>query len=172
MSMALGGKSPVTDINVTPLIDVVLVLLIIFMVTMPLAEKQMGARVPEYTPPNTQIETEPPPPDQVMITALKNGKVLFNKDEMSIEEAATKTFEIVKGKDKPVFFTAVDDAKYAQAIKAMDALRTAGVKIIAMMTDPPQLPGDAPPGTPPGTPPTPGAPETPPTPPTPPEPGK
>ncbi len=160
MSMALGSKRPVTDINVTPLIDVVLVLLIIFMVTMPLAEKQMVTRVPEYQPPNTTvIENEPPPPDQVLITTLKNGKVLFNKDEMTIEEAAAKTFEIVKGKDKPVFFTAVDDAKYSQAIKAMDALRTVGVKTIAMMTDPPTLPGEPPPGTPgapaPGAPPEP-----------------
>ena len=71
---------PSTDINVTPLIDVVLVLLIIFMVLTPLAEKQMFLRVPEYEPAN--CSWSPPdqvPPDQTVLTVKTDGRVLLNR---------------------------------------------------------------------------------------------
>ena len=64
MGMALGTKKPTSDINVTPLIDVVLVLLIIFMVLTPLAEKQKYTRVPEYQP-----EAQPVPGVKVVQVA-------------------------------------------------------------------------------------------------------
>ena len=60
MAMQLGTKRPMNDINMTPLIDVVLVMLIIFMVLTPLAEKQKFTRVPDYQP-----EAAPVPPDAV-----------------------------------------------------------------------------------------------------------
>src|SRR2546430_17316556 len=62
MGMDVGAKKgPRSDINITPLVDVVLVLLIIFMVLTPLMEKEIGVRVPEDVPP--EMQNEPPPPD-------------------------------------------------------------------------------------------------------------
>jgi biopolymer transport protein ExbD len=154
MSMALGSKSPMTDINVTPLIDVVLVMLIIFMVLTPLAEKQMYMRVPEFEPPNTQIV--PPdavPPDQIVLTALKNGRVLLNRTEMTVPEAMAKLKPVYEGHlSKVLFFNAQDGTRYEFAVTVLDEAHKAGVNTIGMMTDPPMIvdaaegaPAEAPP---------------------------
>ena len=141
MSMALGSKTPMTDINVTPLIDVVLVMLIIFMVLTPLAEKQMYMRVPEYEPPNTQVV--PPdavPPDQIVLTALKNGRVLLNKTEMTVPDAMAKLKPVYEGHlSKVLFFNAQDGTRYEFAVMVLDEAHKAGVNTIGMMTDPPMI---------------------------------
>ena len=141
MAMALGSKSPMTDINVTPLIDVVLVMLIIFMVLTPLAEKQMYMRVPEFEPPDTQIV--PPdavPPDQIVLTALKNGRVLLNRTEMTVPEAMAKLKPVYEGHlSKVLFFNAQDGTRYEFAVTVLDEAHKAGVNTIGMMTDPPML---------------------------------
>ena len=158
MGMALGTKKPTSDINVTPLIDVVLVMLIIFMVLTPLAEKQMYMRVPEFEPPNTQVV--PPdavPPDQIVLTALKNGRVLLNKTEMTVADAMVKLKPVYEGHlSKVLFFNAQDGTRYEFAVTVLDEAHKAGVNTIGMMTDPPMLveaiegapAGDAPPAAP------------------------
>ena len=154
MSMALGSKSPMTDINVTPLIDVVLVMLIIFMVLTPLAEKQMYMRVPEFEPPNTQvIPPDAVPPDQIVLTALKNGRVLLNKTEMTVPDAMVKLKPVYEGHlSKVLFFNAQDGTRYEFAVTVLDEAHKAGVNTIGMMTDPPMIvesvegaPAEAPP---------------------------
>jgi len=156
MSMQLGTKKPVNDINVTPLIDVVLVLLIIFMVLTPLAEKQMFNRVPEFMPEATPVPPDMVPPDQIVLTALDNGRVLLNKQEMPMEQAAPLLEQAFKDRpSKVMFFNAEDGTKYGQAIIILDRARAAGVNTIGMMTDPPMPHIDAPPeGAPPTPPPT------------------
>jgi biopolymer transport protein ExbD len=140
MSMAIGTKKPVTDINVTPLIDVVLVLLIIFMVMTPLAEKQMFMRVPDYQPDTQVIPPEAVPPDQTILTALANGRVLLNKQEMAVEEAMPRIHVAYDGRfSKVLFFNAEDGAKYAFAVQVIDEAHKAGVNTIGMMTDPPMV---------------------------------
>jgi biopolymer transport protein ExbD len=127
-----------TDINVTPLIDVVLVLLIIFMVLTPLAEKQKYLRVPEYTPEPQVIPPDQVPPDQTVLTALKNGEVLLNKQQMTVEEAMEKLHEAFKDRYlKVLFFNAEDDVKYDRVMYVLDQAHGAGVNTIGMMTDPP-----------------------------------
>jgi len=138
MSMQLGTKKPVNDINVTPLIDVVLVLLIIFMVLTPLAEQQMFNRVPEYTPEATPVPPDMVPPDQTVLTALDNGRVLLNKVEMPMEQAAPLLEQAFKDRpSKVLFFNAEDTTHYGDAIGVLDRARAAGVVTIGMMTDPP-----------------------------------
>ncbi len=138
MSMALGTKKPVNDINVTPLIDVVLVLLIIFMVLTPLAEKQKFTRVPEYQPDAQPVPPDSVPPDQTVLTVLANGTVLLNKQPMTLEQAAEKLAPAYEDRpSKVLFFNAEDKVKYALAMKALDAAHGAGVNTIGLMTDPP-----------------------------------
>ena len=153
MGMALGTKKPTSDINVTPLIDVVLVLLIIFMVLTPLAEKQKYTRVPDYQPEAQPVPPDAVPPDQTVLTALPNGMVLLNKQQMTLEQAAAKLEPNYDGRpSKVLFFNAEDKTKYGVAMKALDMAHGAGVNTIGLMTDPPIVTvdagaGDAPPPT-------------------------
>ena len=145
MGMALGTKKPTSDINVTPLIDVVLVLLIIFMVLTPLAEKQKYTRVPEYQPEAQPVPPDSVPPDQTVLTALPNGYVSLNKQVMTLEEAAAKLEPNYDGRpSKVLFFNADDKTKYGMAMKALDMAHGAGVNTIGLMTDPPLVQTDAP----------------------------
>jgi biopolymer transport protein TolR len=138
MGMALGTKKPTSDINVTPLIDVVLVLLIIFMVLTPLAEKQKYTRVPEYQPEAQPVPPDSVPPDQTVLTALPDGMVLVNKQLMTLEQAAAKLEPNYDGRpSKVLFFNADDKTKYGVAMKALDMAHGAGVNTIGLMTDHP-----------------------------------
>jgi biopolymer transport protein ExbD len=138
MSIALGTKKPLTDINVTPLIDVVLVLLIIFMVLTPLAEKQKFTRVPEYQPDAQPVPPDSVPPDQTVVTVLSNGSVLLNKQHMTLEQAMEKIGPAYDGRpSKVLFLNAEDKVKYDLAMKVLDAAHGAGVNTIGLMTDPP-----------------------------------
>ena len=138
MAMGLGTKRPVTDINVTPLIDVVLVLLIIFMVLTPLAERQKFLRVPEFQPDMQAVPPDQVPPDQTVLTVLKNGRVLLNKQELEVKEAMEKLHLAYDGRpSKPLFFNAEDEVKYDQAFQVLDAAHSAGVNTIGIMTDAP-----------------------------------
>jgi len=137
MAMQLGWKKPVTDINVTPLIDVVLVLLIIFMVLTPLAEKQKYLRVPE----SEDAQVVPPeavPPEQKVLTALANGRVLLDAQEMEIADAMRVLEKAYRGRpSKPLFFNAENRVRYEQAYRVLDAAHEAGVNTVGFMTDPP-----------------------------------
>ena len=142
MAMGLGSKKPVTDINVTPLIDVVLVLLIIFMVLTPLAEKQKFIRVPEYQPDLQAVPPDQVPPDQTILTVLKSGKVLLNRQELEVKDAMERLHTAYDGRpSKPLFFNAEDDVHYEQAFKVLDLAHQVGVNTIGMMTDPPMVAG-------------------------------
>src|SRR3981189_3800586 len=92
MAMAVGAsKGPRSDINITPLVDVVLVLLISFMVLTPLMEKEIGVRVPEETPP--EMLNEPPPPDLT--------QVVFQVDESGIWHLNNETLTDATAQARP-----------------------------------------------------------------------
>ena len=145
--MQVGTKRPMNDINVTPLIDVVLVLLIIFMVLTPLAEKQMFMRVPEYEPNAQVVPPEQVPPDQTVLTVKADGRVLLNRQEKTIDEAMAYLHDAYTNRmSKVLFFNAEDSVKYDLAVKVLDLAHQAGVNTIGMMTDAPQLATAAPAG--------------------------
>ncbi len=140
MAMGLGTKRPVNDINVTPLIDVVLVLLIIFMVLTPLADKQMFLRVPEYEPDMQVVPPDQVPPDQTVLTVKRDGRVYLNRQEKSIDEAMAYLHDAYTNRmSKVLFFNAEDTVKYELAMKVLDLAHQAGVNTIGMMTDAPNL---------------------------------
>jgi biopolymer transport protein TolR len=149
MGMGLGSSRPVTDINVTPLIDVVLVLLIIFMVLTPLAEKQKYLRVPEYQPEAQPVPPDSVPPDQTVLTVRTNGRVMLNKQEMSVEDAMQRLHVAYDGRpSKVLFFNAEDNVRYDLAFQVLDAAHGAGVNTIGMMTDAPTAAAEAAPAAP------------------------
>jgi biopolymer transport protein ExbD len=172
MGMDVGAKKgPRSDINITPLVDVVLVLLIIFMVLTPLMEKEIAVRVPEE-PDQTQA-VEPPPPDllQILFKVDEAGLFHVNNETLTDENAVDRLkvwYRAAKSKEASqgppvIFFDADDKAKYARAMKGLDTIRDSSPGwTIGMMTEKlaaattgtePTPPGGAPPS--PGTPPTP-----------------
>jgi biopolymer transport protein TolR len=116
----------------------VLVLLIIFMVLTPLAEKQKYLRVPEFQPEAQPVPPDSVPPDQTVLTVRTNGRVLLNKQEMSVEDAMQRLHVAYEGRpSKVLFFNAEDDVRYDLAFQVLDAAHGAGVNTIGMMTDAP-----------------------------------
>ncbi len=153
-------KGPRSDINITPLVDVVLVLLIIFMVLTPLMEKEMAIRVPEE--PDKNVPVPPPSPDdppQYIFRVQDDGKFSFNNQPIAedkvVEELGVyyKSAKAREHKDGPpiMFFDADDKAKYVRAMRALDLIRDSGTGkgwTIGMMTE--KLPPPAPPAAPEG----------------------
>ena len=149
-----------SDINITPMVDVVLVLLIIFMVVTPLLEKDIEVKVPESEKVEQLNEV---PQDQLVVTVSESGELKINLDVMADQQAyvdkLTRMLSAKKKGDKLVFFTADDRTNYAKLVAALDGARQAGAETLGMATDnieaaAPGQPGDAPP-TPPEPPPTP-----------------
>jgi biopolymer transport protein ExbD len=135
MSMDVGGSSsgPKGDINITPLIDVVLVLLIIFMVLTPTMLKELTANVPKKQEDNTPPPPDPNPPMVLEITA--KSELLLNTEPLSPETLADKVTERLKhDRLKVVFFKVDDEAMYGDVVKFMDIVKGAGAKTLAIIT--------------------------------------
>ena len=143
MGMALGGGGGVrSDINVTPLVDVVLVLLIIFMVLTPLMEKEMAVRVPETADPEYLPETPPDEaPKQVVLTLKANGQMLLNKDYVTFDELPGRLSRAMRQiPNRLAFVGAEDDVSYEQLVAFIDLARSNGVATVGMLTEPPKDP--------------------------------
>lgn len=132
MAFAAGGKGVRSDINVTPLIDVVLVLLIVFMVLVPKLLNQSPVDVPPKAPDN--VET-PPASDQLVVSIGEDGRVAINGEAILIEALPDKVREIMQNRSKKLmFFNPDDNAQYGDVVKVMDICRGAGVKNLGIMT--------------------------------------
>jgi biopolymer transport protein TolR len=152
---------PTSDINVTPLVDVVLVLLIIFMVLTPLLEKDILVRVPA----TEQVETmQEVPPEQVVVGLSAEGDLSVNGEKIEPQDYVNRLKRILAAKapdDKLIFFMPDDKANYAKLVAALDGAKAAGAETLGMMTE---IPEHAVPSQGPVAPETPGAPGTPPAP--------
>ena len=122
------------EMNVTPLVDVVLVLLIIFMVVMPAMHRYFWLHVPaERTDASEPPET---PPDQIVVTVNEVGEIRINQDVYSDEEFPVRLRRmLVATADRKIYFDAADRAPFERAVEAMDLARGAGAAHIAVMTE-------------------------------------
>jgi biopolymer transport protein TolR len=128
-----NGKQPVPQMNVTPLVDVVLVLLIIFMVVTPLLTKQFWLTLPK----KDDSAVVPPNNDQsIVLTVDKAGVLRINRTPIDKAELGPKLTRLLAAKEqKVIFFDADDDAPYGVAVEAMDLARGGGAKSIAILTE-------------------------------------
>ena len=133
--MAFGGATTGgvrSDINITPLVDVVLVLLIIFMVATPMLIKDLDLTVPEKA--ETTIAT-PTTANQVVVSVTKEGQVQINREPIADSQLTEKIHDLMATRSqKLVFFDIDDDANYGDAMHVMDVCRGAGVKTLGIMT--------------------------------------
>jgi biopolymer transport protein ExbD/biopolymer transport protein TolR len=127
-----GRSTP--DMNVTPLVDVVLVLLIIFMVITPLLAKQFWVHVPER-PDEAEPAPANPDHDAIGVTVDTEGRIHLNRDVVAPEDFEGRlTRALAASGDRTVFFDAASDAPYARAVEALDHCRGAGATTIAVAT--------------------------------------
>jgi biopolymer transport protein TolR len=133
MAMSAGDSEGglTNDINVTPMIDVLLVLLIIFMVIVPIARKTIDVQLPDPTP---QPVPPGPQPDNIVLQILPGSKFKINSEEATKERLAVRLKEIYGPRpDKLIFVKGDSMATYQDVIFAMDVARGAGVKVIGHM---------------------------------------
>jgi biopolymer transport protein TolR len=134
MAVSRSGapNRPLSEINVTPLVDVMLVLLVIFMVTAPLMQQGVDVDLPETTTQPLRMRDEP-----LILTVKKDGTTFLAQQEVSLEDLEKKLEAIFEGRDKKELYLRADkEAPYGFVAKAMAAARRAGTRTLGMVTEP------------------------------------
>ena len=128
-----GGGSLRSDINVTPLVDVVLVLLIIFMVITPVVQMGYLVKVPPKAPaglPPSAVN------DQIILRLMPDNRILINKDTVPLDQFPQRMREILHGNtSKMVFFQGSPDVDYETTMSFLDMARTSGAKNIGIIVE-------------------------------------
>ncbi len=134
MGMAVGeGKGVVSEPNVVPLIDVLLVLIIIFMVITPRTPTGLPTLVPQPPPPN-QKQTEPDS-RTIVVSINPGGKLMINQDETNWGQLGPRLFDIFKERaDKIAFVKGDENVPFEMVARAIDIMRGAGIDHVGLIT--------------------------------------
>lgn len=134
MSMDVGGArgGVKSDINVTPLVDVMLVLLIIVMLIAPMLQKGVDVKMPMAANTTDKPETQ----GQTVVAIMADSRVFFNTVPIRNEDLTSKVAELLSAKkDSIIIIKADQDAEYRAVMATMDALRAAGVEDMGLITE-------------------------------------
>ena len=123
-----------SDINVTPMVDVMLVLLIIFMVITPMLQKGVSVNMAKTDNPIKMPEADRE--DSLIVAVMRDGKVYFNSDVVTAETLTDKVKDKLSNKaDKRIFVKADAGAKYGDVVAVVDEVRSAGVDQLGLLTE-------------------------------------
>ena len=143
------GSKVNSNINVTPMVDVMLVLLIIFMVVTPMLQK--GASVEMAKTNNPVAMTDADKEDALLVAITHDGSIFFGTDKITADQLTTRVRDRLEKKtDKRVFIKADATAKYGTVVEVVDDVRSAGVDDVGLLTQ--QRNASTPPPPPPGNP--------------------
>lgn len=134
--MQVGGSGSMrSEINVTPLVDVVLVLLIIFMVLTPVVQMGYLVKVPPKAPANLPPSAVQ---DQIILRLYSGDRVMINKEEMNMQQFPARIRDILRGNTaKMVFFAGGRDVTYENTMMFLDLARSAGARNIGIIVEDP-----------------------------------
>lgn len=126
-------RGPVSEINITPLVDVMLVLLVIFMVTAPMMEQGIPIQLPKAAAKAIEKESAP-----MTLSLTKDGRVFLNKEEIEQGRLQSKLVAVYKARaKKEIFIRADGELPYAVVAQTMAAVKMAGIDKIGLVTLPP-----------------------------------
>ena len=130
-----GGRGEVTsDINVTPMADVMLVLLIIFMVVTPMLQKGVSVDMAKTNNPIEMQEADKE--DSILVAVSRDGHYYLNQDKVNVDDLTAKVTDLLSNRyDKMIFVKGDYRAKYGDVVKVVDNLRAAGVDKIGLLTE-------------------------------------
>lgn len=132
MAFDQQDRDDISQINVTPLVDVMLVLLVIFMVTAPILQQGVSVDLPEVTA-APLVGSE----EQLLVVVARDGKVQLNDTPLAMEELKRKLNAIIRVKpDRQVYLRADKNVPYGKVVEVMAAVQTAGVRKLGMVTEP------------------------------------
>jgi biopolymer transport protein TolR len=128
----LRPRGAISDINVTPFVDVMLVLLVIFMVTAPLIQQGIRVELPK-----TQSEGLPTDEEPLILTVKRDGSVFVERAEVPLKELQSKMEKILASRGRTEIFLRADArAEYGTVARTLSILRRAGATRIGMVTEP------------------------------------
>lgn len=136
--MAMGGnddeRGMMAQINVTPLVDVMLVLLVIFMVTAPMMQQGVQVNLPKADTKGMSAQE-----DTVIVTVDKSGRTFINRDEVPAGDLRAKLSDLFATRTKKeVFLKADAGVPYGEVVRAMADIKGAGIERLGMVTEPSQ----------------------------------
>ena len=124
----------VADINVTPMVDIMLVLLIIFMVITPMLQKGVSVDMAKATNPREMREADQD--DAVVVAVTRDGKIYLGSDQLLIDRLGERIQDLLAAKvDKTVYVKSDRRAKYGGVVDVVDTVRSAGVDTLGLLTD-------------------------------------
>ena len=134
MGMAVGEqKGVVSEPNIVPLIDVLLVLIIIFMVITPRTPTGLKTLVPQPPPPNQKQEQ--PDDKTIVVSVLPGNKVMINQDSTTWDALGPRLFDIFKQRaDRIAFIKGDDNVEFADVARAIDIMRGSGIDHVGLIT--------------------------------------
>jgi len=134
--MAIGRtlKDVTSDINVTPMVDVMLVLLIIFMVITPMLQKGVSVDLVKSVNPRSMPDADKE--DAVVVAVTRDGRLYLGSDQMRLEDLGKSVRDKLANRvDKTVYIKSDARAKFEQVVKAVDEIRSAGVDQLGLLTE-------------------------------------
>ncbi|MGD0266458.1 MAG: biopolymer transporter ExbD [Candidatus Methylomirabilota bacterium] len=129
-----GDRRMLSEINVTPLVDVMLVLLIIFMVTTPMLQRGTDVQLPQAE------QSEPKEEERITLTLTHEGRLYLNNQEIPRVSLRDRLIALTRNRERVVHFRGDAQVPYGLVIEVLDALKAAGIETVGMITERPPGP--------------------------------